>query len=104
MSLLSAYTQSAKNPVNTDNEEPEQSVASLQESEARIQAKHNWKQSTVTQEFVLSTQEEIGTLLKDAVNLAVSYPTHNNHQQIVQKLQSVKTLQEFLDKHIYGIK
>lgn len=102
MSLLSAYTHSAKNPVNPDEEQPEQSVSQMQESEARIQAKHNWKQSTITQEFVKQTQDEIGTLLTDAVNLSVSYPQHNNHQQIIHKLIKVKALQEVLDTHIYG--
>lgn len=100
MSILSAYTASAKLTDKKDEEQP--AVSQMQESEARIQARHNWKQSTVTQEFVQKTHSDIGTLLTDAVNLAVSYPQHNNHQQIIQKLIKVKALQEVLDTHIYG--
>src|ERR1700743_3657946 len=101
MNFGKLYTDLTRLPEDVSGQ-AEQSVSSIQESEARIQAKHNWKQSTITQEVIADTIIEISTLLADSVNLAVSYPQTNNHQAIIQKLIKAKTLQEFLDKHVYG--
>lgn len=97
------YTSVTKNPLVQDTETgTEQTAGSIQKSEARIQAIHSWKQSTVTQEFVKQTKDEINDLLAKTIGLAVAYPQSSNHQQIIQNLIKVHTLEEVLSKHIYG--
>lgn len=92
------YTELTKLPA----EAQEVPVSAIQESEARTQVKHQWKQSTVTQELVLSVKKEINDLIVSSISLAVSYPQTSNHQQIVQNLIRVDSLQKLLDTYIYG--
>lgn len=92
------YTELTKLPA----EAQEVPVSEIQESEARTQVKHQWKQSTVTQELVFSIKKEINDLIVSSISLAVSYPQTSNHQQIVQNLIKVDTLQKLLDTYIYG--
>lgn len=94
------YTEVTKLPAEVA--EVPQNVAAIQESEARIQVKHQWKESTVTQELVRSLKKEINDLIVTSISLAISYPQTSNHQQIIQNLIKVNTLQELLDIYIYG--
>jgi hypothetical protein len=102
MNFGKIYSSVTKLPREESFTNPPDSVEKSNNDAARIQAVHNWKQSTVTQEFVKSTQDEISDLINKAIALAVSYPTTNNHQQIVQNLVKADTLSKLLDIHIYG--
>lgn len=67
------------------------------EAAARTQIKFDWLQSTVTQEMFSSISKEIEDCLAQAEALAVSYPTHQNHQQIIQTLVKANSLRKVIE-------
>lgn len=98
MKFGSLYTELTKLPPEVQ----EVPVSAVQESEARTQVRHQWKQSTVTQELVQSLKQEINDLIVSSISLAISYPQTSNHQQIVQNLIRIDTLQKLLDTYVYN--
>lgn len=100
MNFGKLYTDLTKLPPKDDK--PESTVAQNNESEARVQIRMTWKQSTMTQEFVEETVKEIGDLIDKSVSLSVAYPTTNNHHQIIQNLVRVDALKRLLNKYIYN--
>ena len=90
------YQDVTKGP-SRDEDEPTQTVAKNNESEARAQAKFNWKSSTVTQEMVQSFQAEASDLMAKTIALAVNYPTTGNHQQIIQNLVRINELSKVVE-------
>jgi hypothetical protein len=76
------------------------SVVSPQKDPARLALIHNWLQSTVTQEMLADINENEQGLITLAIQQACSYPSHNNHQQIVQLLVRVDTLRKLKETYV----
>jgi len=66
------------------------------------QQRLEWTQSQVTQNVMSTLANEVDELETDARQLAVSYHTHNNHQQIISKLIKADTLRKVIEKHASG--
>ena len=95
MSIHGAYTDSTLRNVPDEERESQPDT----EVTLSIQAKINWLGDSVTQLMISSIRKEIDELELQARQLAVSYPQHNNHQQIVQSLVKADTLRKVLDKY-----
>lgn len=65
----------------------------------KTQVRLNWLQSTPTQEMFSSIGKEIEDCLAQAETLAVTYSTHQNHQQIIQILVKANTLRKVLESY-----
>lgn len=89
------YTNATKLP-----KEDEEIDAPKQEDAARVQLRHNWLQSTITQEFRQSIEVEIGEHLNTAVKMACN--TLSNKDAVIQLLIRVDTLKKQLDKYATG--
>lgn len=100
MNIAKIYTDITKLPKESDSSDKQKSVSKSNEDAARVQAKFNWKSSTITQEVVASIHGEINDLIVKSVGLAVSYPTHTNAHQIVQNLIRVDTLTKLLQNYV----
>lgn len=80
------------------NDDRQQEMPSIKDP-ARIQAEINWQNSTITKQFFSSIEAEIIELEKQARNLAVSFPQHTNHNQIVQLLIRAAELRKLVDRY-----
>lgn len=69
------------------------------EDAARFQARQSWLNSTITKEHLDNIQNEISRLLKQSVDLSVSYPSHQNHNQIIHNLIRVDTLKKLIESY-----
>lgn len=97
MNTAKAY-QSAVNP---PSDKPEDVKETVDPDSIILQQKvHEWKRSTVNVEYVRKTQEQISSLLDDAMKLAVQYHQSNNHQQIINKLVQADTLRKVVNDHV----
>lgn len=58
----------------------------------RHQLISNWKQSTVTREFMDKVDETIIALFEESISLAKGYPKHQNATKIVENLIRIDAL------------
>lgn len=95
MSIHSAYTDSTLRNV------PDETRESQPDTEVTLsrQLKLNWIKDPVTQQMLSSIQKEIDEMNVLATQLACSYPTHNNHQQVIQTLVKADTLRKVIDTY-----
>lgn len=68
------------------------------EDAAHTQTKLNWLASTPTELMMKKLQNQITDLLALSVMQAVTYPTHQNHLQIIQNLVRVSELQKTIEE------
>lgn len=66
---------------------------------ARIQAKVDWLQSTITEEIFTNIGDEIQILEKQARDHACSYWNTNNHMIIITMLIRAAELRRFIEKY-----
>lgn len=66
----------------------------------RQQLKISWLQSTVTEEMVKSLSNDRDSLLKQAINLAETYQTNGNHQQIINCLIKASTIGKVIEQYV----
>lgn len=73
------------------------------EQEAReqlhLQTKIDWLKNIRTQEIFDMLNAQILELENDARQLAVSFHSHNNYQQIIKKLIEASTLRDFINTY-----
>lgn len=79
------------------NPEPESPAI---EDAQLTQLKHDWLTNPITAAMFKNIGIEVSSLMEQAISLAVSYPQHNNHQQIVEKLVRINELRKI--KETYG--
>ena len=91
MSAISAYTEIVKRSVNE-----KESAPPPEEDATRFNARIQWVQSTITQEHIVNISNEVAELIKQSVELSVSYPQHKNADKIIQNLVRVDTLEKIL--------
>lgn len=63
-----------------------QSTTGGEKDAGRQQAKLQWMQSSVTMLYMERLREQKEKLIDEACQLAVNYPQHENHNQIIHKL------------------
>jgi uncharacterized coiled-coil DUF342 family protein len=66
---------------------------------ARLQARMNWLESTITQEIFRDLQNKVVELETQARQLACSYHQHNNHQQIIALLIRADEARKVIDTY-----
>lgn len=93
MNTASLY-QKATNPV-----EEQAPVQETPEQALNKQLFANWRSDAITRIKIIELETQISELLRDAVQLAVTYPTTNNHQQMVQKLIRVDALRKVVESY-----
>jgi len=70
------------------------------ETDATIgQLETDWKHHPFTAKFHRELSEEIDALITSAMSLATCYHTHNNHQQIIEKLVRAAELRKLKVKY-----
>lgn len=60
---------------------------------------HEWLQHFYTKKFLGNLETLKNSLIEKSVQLGISYPTTNNHQQIVKTLTQVATIDDILNKY-----
>lgn len=70
------------------------------EDAARFQAKQSWLESTTTQDLVKRLTEEMNNLNAEATDLALSYPQHQNHFQIIHRLVKAAEIRNILNTYV----
>ena len=66
------------------------------EDAAHAQMKQNWLNSSATEIMVKKLHLQIDNLVAQSILQAITYPSHGNHQQIIQNLIRVSELQKTL--------
>lgn len=94
--LAKLYTQLTKNPIESDTPLKEIDPAA---DAARQQSLSNWKNATITREKVAEYQDEIVKLVKQSVELALSFPQHGNPHKIIQNLIKIDTLTKIVNSY-----
>ncbi len=69
------------------------------EASARTQIRLDWLQSTITQELFSTIGKQVEDYLAQAELLAISYPSHQNHQQIIHALVKANTLRKVIESY-----
>lgn len=69
------------------------------EDATRMQLKSNWLESTVTQELIKALTEEVTNLETMARQMAVGYPSNQNHLAIIQYLVKADTIRKIIEKY-----
>jgi hypothetical protein len=70
-----------------------------EENALLAQERVNWLQSAGTKVLFKGLSDQINELRKQATALAITYPTHQNHLQIIQLLQHADNLQQTIDRY-----
>ena len=80
-------------------EELGEPIKSPAEDASSFQARMQWLESTITQDVFKNIKDEIVFLEAQARTLACTYPTHQNHQQIIHALVRAEELRKVIDKY-----
>ena len=92
MANISSIYNQAIDPTPREGSEPSKDAAT-------IQAEVNWQNASITKRFFKALEDEANVLEKTARNLAVSYHSHQNHNQIVQLLIRSAELRKILSNY-----
>lgn len=85
--LAKLYSNATSTPV-----EESLSVGSIADSEINAQMKYDWLKSPITSMMITSISNAMDEHVKEAIQLAKSYPQHQNHNRIIQLLNQIDTL------------
>lgn len=66
----------------------------------RSQAMQQWKASTITKEKINKYVKEMAVLVDESVNLAKSFPTHQNPHKIIANLIRVEQLNTIINDYV----
>ena len=98
MSALSAYSE-ATGKAQRARESAEPEKVTITDNEMNLQRRIEWLAHQDTQSLFKKLHAEAESLLDLAIMQAVAYPTHNNHQQIINTLVRVHTLREVVNSN-----
>lgn len=91
-----------RNEINPDGTvittaEDDNQKEQTQDNAARVQARHQWLQSTVTQELLIYLNESKNILLSEAMINANTFAQTGNYQTVINKLVKASQLEELLE-------
>lgn len=87
---------------SSEKESPDEMKERLNENAARQQAKHQWLQSSISQEFLLYLKEEKNKLLEEVMANANSFAVSGNHQPVINKAVKASQLTEII-QHLQNL-
>ena len=89
-----AYESTLLNPDGTVPDE----VKEVSEDAARRQARRQWAESSLTQEFLQQLNDEYNSYIDQAISLAKGYHQHQNHIQIIHALIRANELHRIIQE------
>ena len=85
------------NIIQTEEGKPIPDNISPAEDASRAQRKMDWMQSTHTENLIKKYTEEINNLIAQAMVLATTYSSHQNHFEIINKLIRANELRKLIE-------
>ena len=98
MNFGKIYSDATKLPKKDTPEEEKEKLSAEQHKAIEQQSKEQWLKHPVTINLLKIIAEQQTQLLEQAVQLAVTYHQHNNHQQIIKCLIEADALTKYLTK------
>ncbi len=81
---------------NPSKESPDEIKERLNDNAARMQAKHQWMQSSISQEFLVWLKKEQSKLLEETMLGANAFAVNGNYQHVVNKAVKASQLAEII--------